>query len=183
MDSLGIGHMGAPVMKIIKTAFSSGRLKCRFMEVKCRTQTEVECGPRTVSSMVSICQSLERGHTIEAAIQKGSLDAPTPNGYNPLFFRRKAVAWVQKTEETKNQHDERKIGLRRYMSKRGKENGTELLRTGMSIIIIIIMLSSGYSYIMDFYTEECTVYRSDRTAYWVGVRRFILLHWSFGVLG
>ena len=45
------------------------------------------------------------------------------------------------------------------------------------------MLSSDYSYIMDFYTEECTVYRSDRTAYWVGVRKFILLHCAFGVFG
>jgi len=60
---------------------------------------------------------------------------------------------------------------------------TKSINCSMEYLIIIIMLSSDYSYIMDFYTEECTVYRSDRTAYWVGVRKFILLHCAFGVFG
>jgi len=42
------------------------------------------------------------------------------------------------------------------------------------------MLSSGYSYIMDFYTEECAVYRSDRTAYCVGVRTFAHIFFTHG---
>jgi len=120
MDSLGTGHMGAPVMKSIKKAFSSGRLKCRFMEVKCRTQTEVECGPRTISGMVSICNSLAKGDSIDAAISKGSLEAPIPNGYDPVDFRRKAAEWVQETNESKNQHEQREVRFRRYMSKRRK---------------------------------------------------------------
>ena len=120
MDSLGTGHMGAPVMKIIKKAFSSGRLKCRFMEVKCRTQMEVECGPRTISGMVSICNSLTKGESIDAAISKGSLETPIPNGYDPYDFRRKAAEWVRETDESRNQHEQREIGFRRYMSKRRK---------------------------------------------------------------
>ena len=122
IDSLGSGDK--LVTAAIKKAFSIGRLKCRIMENDVRRQTEVECGPRTVIGMVSICDQLRLGAEIEVAIRAGGLDTRLPNGYDSENIRRKAAEWVLETENSKRQHEERDVLFRRYRS-RGRKRKLE----------------------------------------------------------
>jgi len=88
------------------------------MEANTRTQSEVECGPRTVTGMVSICDKLRQGEMTETAIQAGGLEFPIPNGYDTEDVRRNAAEWVLETESTKAQHEAREVIFRRYSSNR-----------------------------------------------------------------
>ena len=119
MDSLGTGHRIATIA--IKKAFSIGRLKCRLIESKSRAQVEVECGPRAVTGMVSICETLRKGESIDAAILAGSLELPIVNGYDSENVRRLAAEWVLETELTKVQHEAREVIFRRYCSRRRRQ--------------------------------------------------------------
>ena len=119
MDSLGTGHRITTAA--IKKVFSTGRLKCRLIENKSRTQMEVECGPRTVMGMVSICDILKQGETIDTAIQASNLESPIPNGYDSENIRRKAAEWVLETKSTKAQHEAREVTFRKYCRKRRRQ--------------------------------------------------------------
>jgi len=121
MDSLGCGNPESPLIRKIKTLFSSAKLRCRIIANRCKPQIEAECGPRTVSGMVSISNALKEGKSIEEAITIGSLLTPGMTTYDPSVIRSKAAKWVRKDDISKRKHEEAETEFRRYLKKRRRK--------------------------------------------------------------
>jgi len=75
-------------------------MQCRWQDVECRKQNEVECGPRTIAVMVSICKNLRNGISIENAITKASLMHISDSSYAPEKIRHTAASWMRMLETT-----------------------------------------------------------------------------------
>jgi len=114
LDSLGQGNTNSIEAKAIKKIFSRARLRCCWQETKCRKQNEVECGPRSIVSMVSICDDIKNGDQVETAIQKATLMHVSESNYISSIIRRKAASWMRMTEEIKARWEENERQLRRH---------------------------------------------------------------------
>jgi len=92
LDSLGTADANTKEAQVIKNYFSKARLKCRWVQVQCRSQKEVECGPRTISVMVSIIKSLKGKIGIIEVISNATLMHVPEKEYDPSRIRRTAAA-------------------------------------------------------------------------------------------
>jgi len=114
LDSLGLGNTNSIEAKAIKKIFSRARLRCCWQETECRKQNEVECGPRSIVSMVSICDNIKNGDQVETAIEKATLMHVSESNYTSDIIRRKAASWMRMTEEIKTRWEENERQLRRH---------------------------------------------------------------------
>jgi len=139
VDSLGTGGTTSETAVKIKKAFSKNRLKCKWIPVKCQAQQEVECGPRTVWGMVSICRAVEEGLSAEEVIAKASL-RNSETMYDPDVIRRKVATLVNETAEVRKRIEEDNVKWRRHWSRRRREGGNlrgnQDRNTGIEIIEI-----------------------------------------------
>jgi len=120
MDSLGTGGTRSDTATKIKKAFSKNRLKCKWVPVKCQAQQEVECGPRTVWGMVSICQAIRDEMPVEDIIAKATL-RNSVSMYDPEVIRRKAATLIDETAEVRERIKEDNVKWRRYWNRRRRE--------------------------------------------------------------
>jgi len=120
MDSLGTGGTTSETAEKIKKAFSKNRLKCKWIPVRCQAQQEVECGPRTVWGMVSICQAIKDGLSIEEIIATATL-RNSEAMYDPDAIRRKVVTLVDETTEVRERTKADSVIWRRFWSRRRRE--------------------------------------------------------------
>lgn len=114
LDSLGVENISSEIAKTIKKIFSRARLRCRWQHVECRKQTEVECGPRSIVNMVSICDNIKKGDTVETAIEKATLMHISEENYVSSIIRRKAASWMRMGEEIQTRWIENERRLREY---------------------------------------------------------------------
>ena len=114
LDSLGQGNTNSIEAKNIKNIFSRARLRCCWQEIECRKQIEVECGPRSIVSMVSICDNIKNGDEVEIAIQKATLMHVSESNYTSSIIRRKAASLMRMTEQLKARWEENERQLRQY---------------------------------------------------------------------
>jgi len=117
VDSLGTGGTSSEIANKIQKAFSKNRLKCKWIPVRCQAQQEVECGPRTVWGMVSICEAIKEGALIEEAISQASL-LNAANMYDPDKIRRKVATWIEERADVRIHMEAENALLRRYWSRR-----------------------------------------------------------------
>jgi len=92
IDSLGTGNINNHITRKITDAFSPGRGTCAWTAPTSVRQQAVECGPRTVCTMETICKGKEIGETIENSIRAATLrDTETDVSYNQTKYRRRAA--------------------------------------------------------------------------------------------
>lgn len=118
LDSMGKGDIYSNVAKTIKKAFDRARVRCIWHEAECRTQIEVECGPRTICGMVSICDQLKLGNTIDVAIMKASLMHISEESYKSEIIRRTAASWMRMKDDVLNNWKKQEEELRRFFRNR-----------------------------------------------------------------
>ena len=131
MDSLGRGSSTSESAKKIKSMFSNSRMKCSWIATDTVRQTELECGPRTICGMVSICESLKRKISIEEAIRSATRVGIAEGTYDSMTCRRRALGHIQVSKDTKIAYEAATSEMRRERKKlssrkaaRPRENGT-----------------------------------------------------------
>jgi len=138
LDSMGKGNIHSNVAKTIKKAFDRARVRCIWHEAECRTQIEVECGPRTICGMVSICDQLKLGNTIDVAIMKASLMHISEESYKSEIIRRTAASWMRMKDDILNNWKKQEEELRRFFRNR-KTTSKKVSHSNNSISKTIII--------------------------------------------
>ena len=137
LDSMGQGDIHSDIAKTIKQAFGKAKRKCRWQHMVCRHQREVECGPRTIGSMVSICENLKTDKPIDIAIAKASLMHISEMHYAPELIRQTAASWMRMTEDTRVRWEMREMELRLYFRNRNNiKNRKETNNVAIETIMI-----------------------------------------------
>jgi len=124
LDSMGMGDTNTTVPKMIKKAFGRARLQCRWQNINCRVQKEVECGPRSIVGMINICNHLRNGESVETAVTKASLMHISESNYDPVRIRQKAASWMRMASEDHVRWVEQEQQMRNYLrNNRGRDTG------------------------------------------------------------
>jgi len=126
LNSLGQSDGNSKEAKAVCSLFSKTRSKkCKWVEIRCRKQTEVECGSRTIAAMVSIVQQIKEGVQIEVAVEKATLKHIPIQDYNSINVRSIAATCLRSmTDEDTVIDRNREMELRRALKKlRRKKNG------------------------------------------------------------
>ena len=118
IDSLGRGNSRNRVVKRVRKAFSSCKCRCRWEEVGTMKQSEAECGPRTIMGMVSMCQALSQGKSIEEAIATSSGNAGNRLRLKSEEVRRQAVEWIDESEDTRAIYERGEAAIRKFLRRR-----------------------------------------------------------------
>jgi len=94
-DSLNTGSLNDPLLRKLTKAFAPGRGTVEWTAPTCIGQTQVECGPRTIATMLSLSDSIQRRETISNSVQKATLTGTyTTDTYDELGIRRLAADLV-----------------------------------------------------------------------------------------
>jgi len=89
IDSLGTGSINNPIIRKITDAFSPGRGTCEWHAPQSVRQQGVECGPRTICTLETICKGKENGSAIETSINDATLkNVERDVGYDQIKYRR-----------------------------------------------------------------------------------------------
>jgi len=125
IDSLNWDHTKDATIGIIGKAFSKSRMKCKWMKIRTWPQTEAECGSRVIGGMLSICNKIARGgsveHGIDAAI-KGLAVGTSSMSYDADMLRKQAAELLNHSEEVRAFNEERNRAIRRLF-KQSNPNG------------------------------------------------------------
>ena len=81
-------------------------------------QSEAECGPRTIMGMVSKCQALSQGKSIEEAIATSSGNAGNRLRLKSEEVRRQAVEWIDESEDTRAIYERGEAAIRKFLRRR-----------------------------------------------------------------
>jgi len=118
LDSLGEGCGRGEEAQILKILFSSARKSCTWQNTQSVRQTENECGPRTISCMVSICEAIRNGRGVEAAILSAAgAQVAEDRMYDSMRIRQSVMPLMWVSEGVKIAHD-RKVREMRKTFKR-----------------------------------------------------------------
>jgi len=117
IDSLGTGATTSNIANRVKKLFTMARRKCSWIPTKATRQTEMECGPRTVCGMVSICRSLRDGLDIQEAIKVATSLSTTEKSYNSMHYRTEAKKYMEVNTEVKNAYEKGIAEMRREKRK------------------------------------------------------------------
>jgi len=98
MDSLGKGNTGRNIIQKIGMAFAPGRAKLKWQSCQCRSQEELECGPRTIFAMKLIIEGIQRDMRIEDCVEQATLQNSPYNLHSPAMIREDIAFHVNKYE-------------------------------------------------------------------------------------
>ena len=105
IDSLGTGAINSDIANRVKKIFSMARRKCSWITTKATRQTELECGPRTICGMVSICNSVRNGTDIQEAVRLATSLQTEERAYSSMRYRTEAKEFMNVTEEVKGAYE------------------------------------------------------------------------------
>jgi len=92
IDSLGTGNTNNSIIRKITDAFNPGRGTCEWYAPQSIRQQGVECGPRTVCTLETICEGRKNEDTIEISVENATLrNDETDSSYDQMKYRRKAA--------------------------------------------------------------------------------------------
>lgn len=129
LDSMGSADWKEKEIQAIKIIFSNAKMKCRWIDISCRRQTEVECGSRSIVAMVSIVENLAEGLSVEDAVEKATLMHVTETNYDSKRIRQKAAKYLRLTEEGLQRDRERELSVRKCIREiRRKERCRQLIQ-------------------------------------------------------
>ena len=123
---MGKGDAIGELADIIKKLFSRARVPCKWIPTSSIPQTENECGPRMLQSMVIICDVIKEGGSIEDAIDRSSSMGGSGLNYDPITIRKNAANLMSVSEEIKVSYNRRIMEMRRALrrNKNSSNNGT-----------------------------------------------------------
>jgi len=124
LDSLGTGATSGDSAKTIKRLFSRARMACTWTAVQSVRQQENECGARTLFGMVSICDELKEGRTMDQAIKKATMKDIEFGTYDPRQLRRQVAALMRVSDITRMKYEADIGEMRRWWKRiRSRERG------------------------------------------------------------
>jgi len=94
MDSLGTGNTKGQIHSKITAAFAPGRARMVWKSCTCRTQEEVECGPRTILAMKLIMEGLRENRQLEECIRKATLTQYPHRNHTSAMIREEIAYFV-----------------------------------------------------------------------------------------
>ena len=129
IDSLGSANLMEKEFRAIKSIFSNSRRCCRWIEIQSRKQFEVECGPRSITAMVSMATSLKEGLSIERTVEKATLLHISEADYDSKRIRQGAVRCLRLTEEGVKRDQVRELAMRKCVKRiRRREQCKQLIQ-------------------------------------------------------
>jgi len=105
LDSLGEGNTNSEIAEKVKKLFSMARRTCSWVSIRSTLQTELECGPRTICGMMTICKSIQQGIQIENAVKKAAIAETQEGEYDSMIYRKEAASYVEVNRTTKAAYD------------------------------------------------------------------------------
>ena len=94
IDSMGKGTVNRNFAQKVEKAFAPGRATLRWEPYECRSQEELECGPRTVLAMKIIKEGLEKNIPVEESIMKTTLWHHPYQTHTPAMVREDAAHFI-----------------------------------------------------------------------------------------
>ena len=91
---MGKGTVNRNFAQKVEKAFAPCRATLRWEPYECRSQEELECGPRTVLAMKIIKEGLEKNIPVEESIRKTTLWHHPYQTHTPAMVREDAAHFI-----------------------------------------------------------------------------------------
>jgi len=94
INSLGRGNVNNAVNRKIEKAFAPGRATLKWEPCECRSQEELECGPRTILAMKIIKEGMEKNLPIEDSVKLATLWHHPFHQHTPAMVRENIAHFI-----------------------------------------------------------------------------------------
>jgi len=88
LDSLGSFCTTSGILRKVRDMFDGNDATFSWTSIPVQAQTEFECGPRTIRTIVSIAKHIHLGHTLQSSLDQASLLTDIGPPYDPDKIRR-----------------------------------------------------------------------------------------------
>jgi len=94
INSLGRGNLNSEINRKIEKAFAPGRATLKWEPCVCRSQEELECGPRTILAMKIIKEGMEKNLPIEDSVKLATLWHHPFHQHTPAMVRENIAYFI-----------------------------------------------------------------------------------------